>query len=54
MKIFENQLTDVPRKTYDARKYEGKFFAENKIPKFQHIMTLSLELQEGCLFIELL
>ena len=43
MKVFENQLTDVPRKTYHPRKSERKFYAENQYPKFQYIMTLSLE-----------
>ena len=50
MKVFENQLTDVPRKTYHPRKSERKFYAENQYPKFQYIMTLSLEPQEGCGF----
>ena len=43
MKVFENQLTDVPPKTYHAQKSERNFIAENQIPKFQYIMTLSLE-----------
>ena len=54
MKVFENQLTNVPRKTYHARKSERNFFAENQIPKFQYIMTLSLEPKKGVVFIELL
>ena len=49
-KVFENQLTGVPRKTFHARKSKKKIVFENQIPKFQYIMTLSLEPQEGCGF----
>ena len=53
MKVFENQLTDVPRKTYHPRKSERKFYAENQYPKFQYMMTRFLEPQEGCVVITL-